>query len=398
MSSELILTILQTLVLFILILYIGNQLIRRIDKILEKLESVFGKKEDYQEPVDDNLDYPYPVIARELAKQKETLSKEQTPEAKERLQKIEKALNRGWFQFADQVARVFIQTEGEISFERLLKAVFEMQYPNFRPRDMGGGLEMVRAIKGSVERTTTAFVELGYVLKAGENYQTTKLGQELFERILKERIEFEEKFLTLFSDRETSTPGCSDNRCVFLIRKDTDDASEVPGESTCAFSTANENIYLGECDHRESITAGLRFVDIDIPPSAIIEKAYLEFVADGPYDNSVSLSIHAENRGDVNTFSDIDQPYNRPATETSIAWNITSKETWILGRIHTSPDISTVIQSILDRPDWQRGNAIAILIKNAEGGDRNAHRRIIGYHRARMSPEYDSPKLIIEYK
>ena len=397
-ATELILTLLQILLL-ILVLLFGIQVLRRLDHILKKLNSVFPNREDKETESDfDPLEYMPSYVIGELNRQRAALVKEDRPDTKEKRRLLEKFLRNASLQFADQVARVFINTDEEISLEKVLKGVFDIQFPHFNRREMFGSIEIIRGTQIPVERTLKAFVELGYLVETNGMYQVTELGRDLFESSLTEKIKFEEKFFALFSERKPLTPGCTDGRCVFLIQKNADDASEVSGGATCTFSTEDENIYLGECDGGQAITAGFRFVDVDIPSGATIEQAYLEFVADGPYTNSISLSIQGEDRGDVAAFSDSDQPKDRPMTTTYILWRLTSNEPWILGDIRMSPDISPIVQAIVNRPDWNQGNALAIFVKGIQGGDKGKHRRLIGFRRAHSSEEYDPPRLVVQFR
>ena len=379
----------------ILIVMIGLILLRQVNLFLVKLTKHFGMDEVRPEPREDLREYGFSAIHAELVKEQQVLSTQETVEARERKEKIEKNLRGGWLQFGDMVARALLKAKGDMALENILKAVLDLQYPHLNPKDTG--LEIARGMKTSLERTLAAFVELGYITKENEIYRLTTQGRELFEKVLQERMAFDEKFLALYSTTPVVALGCQGNRCVFVIQKDSDDASEVSGGSTCAFSAEDENIYLGKCYSDEPITAGFRFVDIEIPVKAVITKAYLEFVADGPYLNTLSLAICAEDEVEVQTFSATHQPKDRTMTDSSVLWQFSSDDAWQLGQVERTPDISSLIQTIIDKPSWKQGSSMAILIRGLANGDKGAHRRIIGYRRAKLSREYQAPQLIIEF-
>lgn len=376
------------------ILLIGIQILRRLNHISATFDKYVGPQEESSEPINDN-DFGRPAVSRELIQQKENLSAQQTLEANERIQTIDEFLKRGWLQFADLVALAFLKTKEDMPIEKILKMILDIQYPHMNPRE--SGFEWVKGIKISVEHTLTALLELGFLTKENDNYHVTPAGYQIFEKALNERLTFEEKFLSLYSNAQRLVSGCEDNRCVFVIQQDSDDASEVSGGATCTFSAEDENIYLGKCYRDEPITAGFRFVGIDIPTGAVIKQAYLEFVADGPYSNSLSLSIHAENHPDVETFDTTTQPKDRSMTQNFVLWQIPSDETWKMGQVQRTPDISSIIQLLINHSQWEPGTSVAILIQGLAAGDHEAHRRLIGFRRAHASKEFSPPALVIEY-
>jgi hypothetical protein len=394
-TLEIMLVSLQTLLLLVLAFIVGVQLIRRLDHVLEILRSKQDADEGEQaDPLANLPDYATPAILRELRRQKESLRIQQTPESKERSELIEGLLSKSWqFAHADNIGLVLLRSKEGISIEKIIKDVHAIQLPHLPLKDLG--FEMVRQMKISVEYTLMAFIKLAFLSKENELYKMTEEGQRTFEFALGERIDFEKKFLSLYSDHQDLHTDYHGNHHILFIQKDTDDASEVSGGATCAFSIEDENIYLGQCYKGEPITAGFRFVDVGIPSKARIERAYLEFVSDGPYSNSISLVIQAENRGSTETFSDENQPKDRPVTETLITWQIAPESIWHLGAIHTTPDISNIIQEVVNRSDWHIGNSLTILVKGDSSSDKGEHRRVLGFRRTQLSQEYSPLRLVV---
>ena len=120
---------------------------------------------------------------------------------------------------------------------------------------------------------------------------------------------------------------------------------------------------------------GLRFQNINIPPGSTITRAYIQFTAENNNEkDSASVDIFAENIDNANTFSkskfDIS---NRKKTLASVNWYIPEwdKE----GSTSTSqrtPDISTLVQEIVNRKDWSKGSTIAFMLFVNKHGDRDA--------------------------
>ena len=131
---------------------------------------------------------------------------------------------------------------------------------------------------------------------------------------------------------------------------------------------------LGRMEGEEDSVVGLRFADIRIPKGARIEKAYLQFTAedDSGEANPTDLTIQAELSGYAEPFTRAD--YNissRKWTQASIKW---SPEPWDFAGQRSekqrTPDLSSLIQEVIDQSDWQEGNALVLIISGS--GDRDA--------------------------
>lgn len=111
--------------------------------------------------------------------------------------------------------------------------------------------------------------------------------------------------------------------------------------------------------------AGFRF-KLYIPRGAQVVSSSLDlaaYVRDwmGGYFGSVEGMICAE---DVDDASDFNHHHmgSVPRTSASVNWDHSGGCTD--GRLFTSPDISAVVQEVVDRPGWKKGNWIAILFCN----------------------------------
>ena len=98
-----------------------------------------------------------------------------------------------------------------------------------------------------------------------------------------------------------------------------------------------------------------------IPPGAIIQSAELEFVVDEADSEETAVRIYAHASDSAPFFSTV--PFDlttRPLTTNVVPWSI---PTWQqLGSKQTSPDLTAVVQEIIDRPDWQAYNNIAFIL------------------------------------
>ncbi|MGB5345039.1 MAG: LamG domain-containing protein, partial [Woeseia sp.] len=103
---------------------------------------------------------------------------------------------------------------------------------------------------------------------------------------------------------------------------------------------------------------------LDIPPGATISNAYLQFQVDEATTASANLVVRAQAADDAGTFSASN--YNlssRPLSTAAVNW---SPVGWPAvgdrGEDQRTPDLSAIIQEIVDRPGWASGNALVIVI------------------------------------
>ncbi len=134
---------------------------------------------------------------------------------------------------------------------------------------------------------------------------------------------------------------------------------------------------------------GIRFNNIPISKGATITNAYIEFVAD---KNSTSLPsetklyFKGEATDHAQTFvNETDEIQNRKRTTASVTWS--DVPAWTYGNTYQSPDLSAIVQEIIDRDGWGAGQAMAFII--TADGKRDARPYDDGYATA--------PKLHIEY-
>ena len=192
--------------------------------------------------------------------------------------------------------------------------------------------------------------------------------------------------------------GCSGNTCTFQISSSSDDAGTNP--INCSYSTNDNEIYFGLCSNNNTlIVSGFRFTNVTIKQGTKIAQAYLEFTVDGPYDDQISMNLYGDATGNSSTFGYTynSQPAGRIPTKDSVTWNIPSTDHWELGYTQDTPDLTQVVQDIVNRPDWSSGNALSIIAKSISASGSKNHRRVIGFDRPVWYPgtQY-SAKLVIK--
>ncbi|MBN2016048.1 LamG domain-containing protein, partial [Candidatus Dojkabacteria bacterium] len=165
-----------------------------------------------------------------------------------------------------------------------------------------------------------------------------------------------------------------------------DDAEEQnpPGGSMYLTSTDLELVSDGSIDQE----VGMRFQNITVPPGSTITNAYVEFTADETDSGTTNLTFYGEDSDDASTFSGSSGDItNRTKTSASVAWN--NVPAWLsVGATHQTPNLSSVIQEIIDRTGWASGNSLVIIVDGT--GERTAE----SYN----GSSSQAPLLVIEYE
>ena len=144
-----------------------------------------------------------------------------------------------------------------------------------------------------------------------------------------------------------------------------DDAEETVSSGAVNLTSSDMELVF---DGGTQQIVGLRFQDVTIPQGATLVSAVLEFTTDETDSGSTSIVINGQDADDAATFTTTNSDLSdRTTTTASVAWS--SLPAWnTVNEIHQSPDITTIIQEIIDRPGWASGNALAILIEAAVSG------------------------------
>lgn len=143
-------------------------------------------------------------------------------------------------------------------------------------------------------------------------------------------------------------------------------ASEDDAEETLATGSMNlgsSDLDMGEDNPPdEPRLVGLRFTQVDIPAGATITQAFLRFTCDEVSTEPSNLEIKAEATDDAAPFSSNGGHLSaRSPVAFSIPWP--NPDPWeTTGSTHQSPDLSALIQAIVDRPGWRSGHALALYV------------------------------------
>lgn len=111
---------------------------------------------------------------------------------------------------------------------------------------------------------------------------------------------------------------------------------------------------------------GLRFADIAVPQGRTITNAYIQFELD-KHDKTIDpfdVYIWAEDTDSAVTFDAT--PYSvsgRPKLVDSVNWTIPAGEFITIDERYNTSDITNLVQQLVNRAAWKKGNAMAFYIK-----------------------------------
>ncbi len=147
-----------------------------------------------------------------------------------------------------------------------------------------------------------------------------------------------------------------------------DDAEQENDEMDSLTDDDIDAGWEGEADDQNILTAGMRFQDITIPKGATIDSAYiLLFSHEGKSTEDVAdLTIIGQDDYYPLTFTLDALITSRPQTQDSINWIVDDE--WEIYQPYRTPDLSPIVQGMIDRVGWVPGNPIAFLVKGTNQG------------------------------
>ncbi|MGL1904300.1 MAG: RICIN domain-containing protein [Fibrobacterales bacterium] len=168
-----------------------------------------------------------------------------------------------------------------------------------------------------------------------------------------------------------------------------DDAEESPDGTVTITSTDLELV-----EDADNQVIGMRFKKLPMVQSAEITNAYLQFTTDEDNGRYTFLTIVGHDIGYASGFSETDNNItDRHRTDATVTWVPDSWNT--IGEASAaqrSPDLTSIIQEIVNRSDWNKGNALALII---EGSGKRVADSFDGESNDETST---APFLVIEYK
>jgi type IV pilus assembly protein PilY1 len=136
---------------------------------------------------------------------------------------------------------------------------------------------------------------------------------------------------------------------------------------------------------------GLRFTQLNIPQGATITRAHLRLTSAAYQTSTVDIQIHGELTADSVDFAHGEALSIRPRTSTAVAWD-EDNDFGLSGEPVISPDITAVIQEVVDQAGWCGSHDLSLLLVTS-GATSDASRRAYGFEQGNGL----APQLVVEY-
>ncbi|MBN2173654.1 MAG: T9SS type A sorting domain-containing protein [Bacteroidales bacterium] len=188
-------------------------------------------------------------------------------------------------------------------------------------------------------------------------------GQNHPERVPKLVIEYsvESTFLEvpIIANGEIVTDTLENGQLV-TYQLSSDDAEQENDEMDTLHDDDLDAGWEGDPEDLNILSTGLRFQSIEIPHGAQIDSAYILLCSHESKnaEDVAKITIVGETYDNAPTFTMDQLITDRPKTDASVMWEVA--EEWGLWTYHRTPDISDIIQEIIDRENWVSGNSLGI--------------------------------------
>ncbi len=172
---------------------------------------------------------------------------------------------------------------------------------------------------------------------------------------------------------------------IDTVQSGADDATSINGEVQIA--TNQLQIALGT----QTVMTGLRFLELNIPQGAQITKASLRFASAFINSEPVEIKIYGELNGNAQNYAVGAAVHERAKTTHFVEWN--SDNTFSFsGEYISTPDITSVIQEVVNQSSWCGRNNIGLII-TARGLNADVSRAAYAFEQGNGL----APQLVVEY-
>ncbi len=169
-----------------------------------------------------------------------------------------------------------------------------------------------------------------------------------------------------FSYQQVVSPPAGQQTVNSQIMASSDDAEENASTSMSLTSSDLEltcDTGTSPCPSNDSgkQSIGMRFGSLGIPKNATINSAYIVFTAKEAQSEATNVTFNGQAADNAPTFTTTSGNISsRTKTTASASWS--SLPAWTVGNTYRSPDLSPIVQEIVNRSGWASGNAAAMIV------------------------------------
>jgi hypothetical protein len=122
----------------------------------------------------------------------------------------------------------------------------------------------------------------------------------------------------------------------------------------------------------------------------VITSAYLEVYSTQNQWITIGFQVYGDNTGNSATFTTSTKPSQRSLTAQKVTYSANTQ--WLANQWYQITGLEPVIQALVNRSDWQAGNALTLIVKGTSG---QYGRKIVQSYDGHPS---FAPRLVITYK
>ena len=165
-------------------------------------------------------------------------------------------------------------------------------------------------------------------------------------------------------------------------------------EVSTRFYTSSSDLELGgyDTDNVGKQYVAVRFRNVALPPTAVVSKAYIQFMAKSATTTTASVSIKCQ-QGNAAVYAATPSLLTRTYVPTVVTWNPLA---WTLaneaGAKQQTPDLSAQINAAI-ATGWASGNALSFILQ----GNATANAVLNARSYETVSTRVGAPELVIEY-
>ena len=158
-----------------------------------------------------------------------------------------------------------------------------------------------------------------------------------------------------------------ENEATYGISSNSDDMEEWLSDNSIRDGSTDLEFGSEGAGGVQPQIVGLRFTNIQLPPNANVEEAYIQFTVDESKETSqANYVIRAQSNSNPGTFTtNAGDISSRPMLNTEINWNVLAS-TWTntgdRGPNQRTADISQLLELVTAQPGWVSGNAVVFTI------------------------------------
>jgi hypothetical protein len=165
--------------------------------------------------------------------------------------------------------------------------------------------------------------------------------------------------------RVSNRPGVQLEEVSVQVSSSTDDGDERTSTNEMFVSLASLRLGVSV---NANMRVGIRFQGIGLSPGAFVSLARLSFVSNFANSDALTVRIRAQAHDNAPALtSDTGNLTSRSTTTSYVDWVMPAWSPEQNDGDTLSPDLSEVVQEVLNRPGWTAGNAMVFLIDHQSG-------------------------------